>query len=99
MTINKTQDNGKISLAVEGRLDTTTAPQLQDAITSAFNEQKNVELDFSLLVYISSAGLRILLIGMKTAKTKGVEFTLTGVSTEIIEVLEMTGFTDMLTIV
>jgi len=93
------QDNGKITLAVEGRLDTTTAPQLQEAIVSAFDEQKDVMLDFSLLVYVSSAGLRVLLIGMKTAKAKNVQFTLTGVSAEILEVLEMTGFTDMLTIV
>lgn len=99
MTITKMQDNGKTTLAVEGRLDTTTAPQLQEAIELAFDEQKDVELDFSLLIYVSSAGLRVLLIGMKTAKAKNAKFTLTGVSTEIMEVLEMTGFTDMLTIV
>ena len=98
MTITKMQYNGKITLAIEGRLDTNTAPQLQEAIASAFDEGKNVELDFSLLVYVSSAGLRVLLIGMKSAKAKGADFTITGVSAEIMEVLEMTGFTDMLTI-
>jgi len=99
MTITKMQDNGKITLALEGRLDTTTSPQLEEAITSAFDASKDVELDFSLLIYVSSAGLRVLLIGMKTAKAKGVEFSLTGVSKEIMEVLEMTGFSDMLKIV
>jgi len=99
MTITKLQDNGKITLALEGRLDSTTAPQLEEEIASAFKSEKDVELDFSLLIYVSSAGLRVLLIGMKTAKAKGVGFTISGVSTEIMEVLDMTGFTEMLTII
>ena len=98
MTITKVQDNGKITLALEGRLDTTTASQLEQEIVSAFDESKDVELDFTLLIYVSSAGLRVLLIGIKTAKAKGAKFSLSGVSTEIMEVLEMTGFSNMLTI-
>jgi len=99
MIINKTNENGKLILALEGRLDTTTAPKLQDVLIPAFDETKEIMLDFSQLAYVSSAGLRVLLMGQKTAKAKGASMTLTGVSAEIMEVFEMTGFADMLTIV
>lgn len=98
MTINKTHENGKSTFALEGRLDTTTAPQLQGELIPVFDEEKEVILDFSQLAYVSSAGLRVLLIGQKTAKAKGASMTVTGVSEEIMEVLEMTGFADILTI-
>lgn len=99
MNINKTQENGKLVLALEGRLDTTTAPRLQDVLIPSFDEEKQIELDFAKLVYVSSAGLRVLLMGQKTAKAKGGVMTVTGVSPEIMEVFEMTGFASMLTIV
>ncbi len=99
MTINKTQENDKLTLALEGRLDTTTAPQLQDVLIPAFDEAKEITLDFSALAYVSSAGLRVLLMGQKEAKKKGGSMTICGVSEEIMEVFEMTGFADMLTIV
>ena len=99
MTINKAQENGKLILAIEGRLDTTTAPQLQEVLIPAFDDSKEITLDFRELVYVSSAGLRVLLMGQKQAKKTGGAMTLTGVSEEVMEVLEMTGFADMLTIV
>ena len=99
MTINKKPENGKLTLIIEGRLDTTTAPQLQDALIPLFDEAKQIELDFAQLVYISSAGLRALLVGQKTAESKGSTMTLTGVSEEIKHIFEMTGFNDILTIV
>ena len=99
MIINKTQGNGKFTLVLEGRLDTNTAPQLQEVLIPAFDEAKEIELDFSQLAYVSSAGLRVLLIGQKTATAKGVPMTLSRVSEEIMEILEMTGFTDILTII
>ena len=99
MTINKTIENDKLILALEGRLDTTTAVQLEAALIPAFDEAKQIELDFAKLAYVSSAGLRVLLMGQKTAKAKNSSMTLTGVSAEIMEVFEMTGFADMLTIV
>ena len=99
MNINMTQDGKKTTLAVSGRLDTTTAPKLQDALLPEFDTAKQVELDFAELIYVSSAGLRVLLMGEKEAKAKGGSMTLTGVSDEIMEVFEMTGFADMLTIV
>ena len=98
MTVNKTLENGTLTLGLEGRLDTTTAPQLQNVLIPAFDEAKDVKLDFAKLVYVSSAGLRVLLMGQKTAKSKGASMTLIGVSQEIMEVFEMTGFADMLTI-
>jgi anti-anti-sigma factor len=99
MTINKTQENGTLTLTLEGKLDTTTAPQLQDVLIPAFDDAKEIILDFTSLAYVSSAGLRVLLMGQKTAKAKGMVMTLTGVSEEIMEVFEMTGFADVLTIV
>ena len=98
MTIDKNQTGEKTVLSLSGRLDTTTAPQLQETLIPAFDGAKEVELDFAGLTYVSSAGLRVLLMGQKTAKAKGGSMTLTHVSGEIMEVFEMTGFADMLTI-
>ncbi len=98
MRINKAQKNGNLILAMEGRLDTTTAPQLQEALIPAFDDCKEITLDFAELVYVSSAGLRVLLMGQKQAKKTGSAMTLQNVSDEVMEVLEMTGFADMLTI-
>ena len=99
MNIIKSQENGKLAIALEGRLDTTTAPQLEAILAPAFDEAGEILLDFAKLEYVSSAGLRVLLIGQKTAKAKGASMTVSNVSEEIMEVLDMTGFTDMLTIV
>jgi anti-anti-sigma factor len=98
MTITKHQANGKLVLTVEGRLDTTTAPDFQTKLMPEFDAGQNIELDFKELVYISSAGLRVLVLGEKTAKAKGAAMKLVNVSPEVMEVLEMTGFTDILTI-
>ena len=98
MNINKTQNGDKITLSLSGRLDTTTAPQLQEVLIPAFDEAKHVEMDFAELEYVSSAGLRVLLMGEKTAKAKTGEQTLLNVSPEIMEVFEMTGFSGVLTI-
>ncbi len=99
MTITKTQDNGTITLALSGSLDTATAPQLYDALLPLFDESEQVTLDFAELEYVSSAGLRVLLQGEKTAMAKGRQMTLAHVSDGIMEVLEMTGFTDILNII
>ena len=99
MTINKTQTGDKITLSLSGRLDTTTAPQLQEVLIPAFDSAEHVELDFSGCAYVSSAGLRVLLMGAKTAKSKGNKQTLVNVSAEVMEVFEMTGFSGILTII
>jgi len=98
MDINKTQNGEKITLALTGRLDTTTAPKLQEFLIPEFYSAKQVELDFSELAYVSSAGLRVLLLGQKTAKAKGGTMTVSNVSAEIMDVFEMTGFADILTV-
>ena len=98
MNINKTQTEEKTTLVLSGRLDTITAPKLQESLIPEFNTANHVELDFTELIYVSSAGLRVLLMGEKAAKAKGASMTLKGVSDEVMEVFEMTGFADMLTI-
>lgn len=99
MTITKTQENGTLILNINGRLDTSTASKLHDELIPAFDETKEIMLDFTGLVYVSSAGLRVLLMAQKTAKSKGASVKLRNVSPDIIEVLEMTGFSNILTIV
>ena len=98
MNINKINTSEKTVISLEGRLDTTTAPQLQPVLIPEFELSKDIELNFKDLAYISSAGLRVLLMAEKTAKAKEVNFTLTNVSAEILEVFEMTGFSEILTI-
>jgi anti-anti-sigma factor len=101
MEILRSQSGSKTVLALKGRLDTVTAPQLQSVLLPIFDEspQAEVELDFKGLEYVSSAGLRVLLLGEKTAKGKGGVMSLSGVGEEVREVFEMTGFSDILKIV
>ena len=96
MTIAKTQNGDSLTLSLSGRLDTTTAPQLQEALLPALDAAGAVELDFTELSYVSSAGLRVLLMGEKTAKAKAVTMTLTHVSADVMEVFTMTGFDGIL---
>lgn len=98
MTITKNNTQDKTIFLLEGRLDTTTAPQLQETLIPEFDTIKEIELNFSSLAYVSSAGLRVLLMGEKAAKAKGGSLTITGVSEEIMEVFDMTGFSGILNI-
>jgi anti-anti-sigma factor len=98
MTITKSQDGEKLIIALEGRLDTTTGPELQEQLIPEFDTVKHIRLDFKELVYVSSAGLRVLLLGEKTAKAKGGTMSLVNVAPEIQEIFEMTGFSEVLTI-
>jgi anti-anti-sigma factor len=98
MTVTKDRSGEKLVLLLEGRLDTTTAPQLQTELIPEFDAAKEIKLDFKGLDYVSSAGLRVLLMGEKTAKAKGGKMILTNVSEDVMEVLEMTGLSDVLTI-
>ena len=84
-------------MAISGRLDAYTSIQLQEELLPVFDET-NAELDFAELVYVSSAGLRVLLLGEKTAKAKGYSMNLINVSKDIKEIFEMTGFSDILKI-
>lgn len=96
MTINEIKSADNITLQLSGRLDTITSPDLQAAVLTAFKKNNTVILDFNLVDYISSAGLRTLLIGCKTAKSKGGHMYLEEVQDTVMEVLKMTGFTELL---
>ena len=98
MTINKAINGDSVTLAVEGRVDTATSPALQAAILEAFQGAKNLTLDFEKGPYISSAGLRALLIGQKTATSKGGSMELIHVSEMVMSILDTVGFTDILTL-
>jgi anti-anti-sigma factor len=99
MTINKTQEDGKITFVLDGKLDTTEAPRLQEVLIPAFDEAQYIELDLSKVAYVSSAGLRVLILAQKAAKEKGASMTLKGVSDEIMKVFKMTGYDTVLTII
>ena len=95
MNINFTKDNQKLTVALEGRLDTTTAPDLDSFFHKNLDDVDALILDCEKLAYISSAGLRVLLIAQK--KMKGA-MKLTNVCELVMEVFEMTGFADILVI-
>ena len=97
MEIRKELTENRLNLAVIGRLDTTTAPQLDAAIRESIDGVDELTLDFSELEYISSAGLRVLLSAQKTMNKQG-KMLLTGVQEAVMEVFEITGFADILTI-
>ena len=97
MTINKEQNGSELKIALEGRLDTTTAPELENELKEALEGVTNLQFDFSNLEYISSAGLRVLLSAQKTMNKQG-EMKLLHVNETIMEIFEVTGFSDILTI-
>lgn len=97
MTIEKTTENEKVTLTVSGRLDTTTAPELEAALDEVLENTKELTFNLENLEYISSAGLRVILKAQKSMNTKG-SMKLTGVNDSIMEVFDITGFLDILTI-
>ena len=97
MTIKKTSNGTELTVALEGRLDTTTAPQLEEEMKTALPNVKELTFDFSKLDYISSAGLRVLLSTQKVMNKQG-SMRITNVNDTIMEIFDVTGFTDILTI-
>ena len=97
MTITKEQNGTALKIALEGRLDTMTAPELEAELNSSLSSAESLTLDFSKLEYISSAGLRVLLSAHKAMSAKG-GMTITNVNEVVQEVFEVTGFADILTI-
>ncbi|MBR2086207.1 MAG: STAS domain-containing protein [Oscillospiraceae bacterium] len=97
MQINKTKDGAKLTLALEGRLDTTTAPELEAVVKSELGGIQSLTFDLASLDYISSAGLRVLLSAQKTMNKQG-EMKLIHVNDVINEIFEVTGFSDILNI-
>ena len=97
MTINKKQDGTTLEIAVEGRLDTTTAPQLEAELKHSIDGITALTMDFANLEYISSAGLRVLLSAQKVMNKQGT-MVVRHVNETISEIFEVTGFVDILTI-
>ena len=95
MKIEFTNNEGILNVALDGRLDTTTAPELSDFLKDNLAGVKAMKIDCAKLSYVSSAGLRVLLSAHK--RTMG-ELTLTNVCELVMEVFEITGFSDVLTI-
>ena len=97
MTITSNMNGATLEIALEGRLDTMTAPELETELNRSLGSAESLVLDFSRLEYISSAGLRVLLTAHKTMSNKG-GMTVKNVNEIVQEVLEVTGFADILTI-
>jgi anti-sigma B factor antagonist len=97
MTIEIKRNEKEITIEVAGRLDTITAPALEKSIGENIDGIKSLVLDFEGLEYISSAGLRVLLGSQKKIQKTGT-MKLINVCEEVMEVFEMTGFADILTI-
>lgn len=97
LNINKTIGNEKAFFALSGRLDTTTAPELENELKASLDGVNELTLDFAGLEYISSVGLRVLLSTQKIMNMQG-KMLVRNVSETIMEIFEITGFTDILTI-
>lgn len=98
MTVNKTVENKTVTICASGRLDTTTAPQFEAVVDEALPEAEELVLDFKELEYISSAGLRVILKAQKAMNSAKGAMKLVHVNEDIMEVFDITGFIDILTI-
>ena len=97
MDIKKTKNDTTLTLAIQGRIDTTTAPQPEAELRSDIDGVTELYLDFTGVEYISSAGLRVLLSAQKLMSRQG-KMVLSHVNESVMEVFEVTGFSDILTI-
>lgn len=97
MDILKTTDGSSLTVSLVGRLDTTTAPQLEQELKASLPGVTALTMDFIQLQYISSAGLRVLLGAQKTMNKQG-SMVLKNVSESVMEVFDVTGFSDILNI-
>ena len=98
MTINMNRDGDALTVELEGRLDTTTAPKLEAELRPALKDGvAELFIDLKALDYVSSAGLRVLLSAQKIMNKQG-EMTVRNVNDDVMEVFEVTGFVDLLNI-
>ena len=97
MTIQKALNGNKLDVALEGRLDTTTAPQLEAELKASLDGITELNLDFEKLEYLSSAGLRVLLAAQKVMNRQG-SMTIRNVKPAVMDVFEVTGFSSILTV-
>ncbi len=98
MQITETKIDDSIQLSIEGQVDTITSAQLQQSILVAFQKSKNVILDLEQVPYMSSTGLRALLLGQKTATSKGGTMKVLHVQPAVMQVFQMSGFDSILSI-
>ncbi len=98
MKINKTLNGKKLNVALEGRMDTSTAPELEAVLKNHLDDIEELTIDMAELEYLSSAGLRVLLGAQKTMNRQG-RMTVANVNDTIMEIFEVTGFSEILTIV
>jgi len=98
MVIEKKSEGSKLELAVSGRMDTTTAPQLDEELKKSLDNVNELVLDFSGLEYISSAGLRVLLSAQKRMNNQQGTMRVVGANEIVKEIFDVTGFSDILTI-
>ena len=97
MTIQQIKNENALTIALEGRLDTMTAPELETTLKTALEGVEELTFDFEKLDYISSAGLRVLLAAQKTMNRQG-SMKVKNANEIILEIFEVTGFSDILTI-
>ncbi len=97
MTVYHTKNGNKVCIAVSGEIDTTNAHQFEAAVKELIEGTSELTFDMNGLEYISSAGLRVLLVAQKTMNKQGT-MKLINVSKPIMEIFDITGFTDILTI-
>ena len=97
MNIEKIINANALTLILDGRLDTATSPKLEEDLMAVISDIQKLVLDFTNLEYISSAGLRVLLMAQKAMSKQG-EMIILNVNETVMEVFEITGFADMLTI-
>ncbi|MBQ8053169.1 MAG: STAS domain-containing protein [Lachnospiraceae bacterium] len=97
MTIDKKKEGNRLVLAVSGRLDTMTAPELENVIKDNMDGVEELILDFKDLEYISSAGLRVVLGARKAMGDKG-SFSVRNLCSDVREIFDITGFSDIITI-
>lgn len=98
MEITKKQEKAGLTLEIEGRLETSTAPKLQEVVENELSGIRHLRIDMKQLEYISSAGLRTLLAAKKKMKAAGGAMVVTGANEEVMEVFKITGFDDILDI-
>ena len=97
MTIEKSSNGDKLILAVEGRIDTKTAPELESELNASLEGVSDLTIDLAKVDYISSAGLRVLLVAQKCMNHQGT-MTVVNANDDLMEIFEITGFTDIFTI-
>ena len=96
LNITDRREDNALTLALEGRLDTTTAPELETVLNEQLGDATELVFDMKELEYISSAGLRVLLSTQKRMNRRG-SMKVVGVSETIMDIFEITGFCDILT--